>query len=259
MRRKYSNALRSFWVTPSPSAYIRPSFHWAMAWPFSAAYSSEFTALTVSPALSPFAPERNASIGGIGGGPTLASVLLPSSACAGAVANRPPISNARNRLSTVRIALFLGRTAGVRHCAVDGGTNLLRVFPQATGSVFALARLPLALALGQFVRGKLDVEGTFHRIDLDDVAVTNEPDRPPDRSLRTDVADAEPACCAGEASVGDQRDLLAGALAVQRRGGRQHLAHAGTAARSLVADHQHVAVLVFAVLDRVAAGFLART
>src|SRR5262249_57474449 len=122
---------------------MRPSFHCAMAWPFSAAYSSEFTALTVSPALSQFAPERNASIGVIGGGPTLASVLLPSSACAGAVAKRPPISNARNRLSNVRIALFLGRAAGVRHCAVDGGPNPLRGFPQITRSRFALPPLPL--------------------------------------------------------------------------------------------------------------------
>src|SRR5262245_55752048 len=236
---------------------MRPSFPCAMAWPFSAAYSSEFTALTVSPALSQFAPERNASIGVIGGGPRLPSVLLPSSACAGAVAKRPPISIARNRLSTVRIALFLGRAAGVRHCAVDGGTNLLRVLPQVTGSVFALARLPLPLALSQFIRGKLDVERALHRIDLDDVTVADEPDRPPARSLGADVADAEPPRCAGEATVGDQRDLFAGALAIKGGGGRKHLAHTGTAARPLVADHQHVAVLVFAVLDRVETGFLA--
>src|SRR3978361_2412328 len=41
MRLKYSNARRSFWVTPSPSAYIRPNFHCATGWPPSAAYCSE--------------------------------------------------------------------------------------------------------------------------------------------------------------------------------------------------------------------------
>src|SRR6185295_3528168 len=40
---KYSKARRSFCATPSPSAYIRPSFHCATGWPPSAAYSSAMT------------------------------------------------------------------------------------------------------------------------------------------------------------------------------------------------------------------------
>jgi hypothetical protein len=59
---------------------------------------------------------------------------------------------------------------------IDGGPHLLGVFPQVTGSVFALARLPLALALRQLVCRKLDVEGPLYGIDLDDVAVADEPD-----------------------------------------------------------------------------------
>ena len=61
-------------LTPSPSAYMRPSFHCASGWPFSAAYSSEFTAFAASPALSQLAPERNASIGVIGGAAANASL-----------------------------------------------------------------------------------------------------------------------------------------------------------------------------------------
>src|ERR1051325_1216490 len=38
---KYSKARRSSCATPSPSAYIRPSFHCATGWPPSAAYCSE--------------------------------------------------------------------------------------------------------------------------------------------------------------------------------------------------------------------------
>src|SRR5437763_582450 len=49
MRLKYSNARRSSWATPSPSAYIRPSFHCAIGWPPSAAYCSAFSELGVGP------------------------------------------------------------------------------------------------------------------------------------------------------------------------------------------------------------------
>src|SRR4029079_4659898 len=204
MRRKYSNALRSFCATPSPSASMRPSFHCASAWPFSAAYSSELTAFTVSPALSQCAPERNASTGVIGGGPMLPSVLLPSSANAGIAAIRPaPTSATRKRPSNVRITLFLARAAGMGDRAVDGGPHLLRVFPQITRAVFAFARLPLALALGKLVGGQLHVERSLHGIDLDDVAVTDQPDRAADRRLRSDMADAEPPRRAGEPPAGD--------------------------------------------------------
>src|SRR5262249_17386762 len=155
-----------------PSAYIRPSFHCASACPFSAAYSSEFTALTVSPALRKFAPERNASTGVIGGGPRLPSVLLPSNASAGAAAIRPaPISNTRKSRSAVRIALFLACSAGMRDRAVEGGAHLLSVFPQIAGSEFRLARFPLTLAFGEFVGGKLDVERAVLGIEFDDVTV----------------------------------------------------------------------------------------
>src|SRR6185295_10610997 len=225
--------------------------------PFSAAYSSEFTALTVSPALSQFAPERNASIGVIGGGPTVPSVLLPSSACAGAAANRPPSSKTRRMRSDVRITLFLARTARMRDRAIDGRPHLLGVFPQITGSEFALARLPLALAFGEFVGGKLDVERALYRVNLDDVAIADQTDRTADRRLRPDMADAEPAGCARETTVGDQCDFFAGALAIKRGRRREHLAHAGAAARPLVADYQNVAVFVFTMLDRIEAGFLA--
>src|SRR5436305_11987340 len=66
MPLKYSNARRSDRSTPSPSAYMRPSFHCAAMRPCSAAYSSETRALPLSPSLSARAPERNASNGVIG-------------------------------------------------------------------------------------------------------------------------------------------------------------------------------------------------
>src|SRR6202521_1741407 len=71
------------------------------------------------------------------------------------------------------------------------------------------------------------------------------------------MADAKAAGGAGEAAVGDERDLAAHALAVKRRCGSEHLAHAGAAPGTLVADDKHVAFLVLAVLHRIEAGLLA--
>src|SRR5262245_33021687 len=154
----------------------------------------------------------------------LLSVLLPSNASAGARAMRPaPNSATRNIRSSVSITRFLARAARMGDRAVDGGPHLLRVFPQITRTVFVLPRLPLALALGQFVGGQLHVERSFHRIDLDDVAIADQPDRPADRSFRPDMADAEAARRAGETSVGDECDFFTGALAVQCGRRREHL------------------------------------
>ena len=64
------------------------------------------------------------------------------------------------------------------------------------------------------------------------------------------MADAEAARAARETSVSDERHLFARALPIKRRGRRQHLAHARSAARALVANDDDVAVLVVASSDR---------
>src|SRR5512144_2346278 len=58
------------------------------------------------------------------------------------------------------------------------------------------------------------------------------------------MADAKAAGRAREAAVGDERHLVAHALAVERSRGREHLAHAGAAFGALVADDEHLALLV---------------
>src|SRR5579885_1012280 len=280
MRRKYSKALRSLCLTPSPSAYMRPSFHCASGWPFSAAYSSECTAFSVSPALSHCAPLRKASaavgcalsggaLGMSAGGRSTAvgcaasgaagasSDLVPSKANAGAAATQAATTSARAMVSDVRIAIRFGSAARMGDGALERVADLLGVFPQIARRVAVLARLPLTLALGEFLGRQLDVERALLGVDLDDVAVADEADRPADRRFRADMADAEAARRAGEAPVGDQRHLLALALAVERRRGRQHLAHTGAAFGALVADHQNLAFLVGALLHRLEAGFLA--
>jgi len=54
------------------------------------------------------------------------------------------------------------------------------------------------------------------------------------------VADHQPVRRAREAPVGDQRDGVAEPFADERGGHVQHLAHAGTACRPLVPDHDDV-------------------
>ena len=66
----------------------------------------------------------------------------------------------------------------------------------------------------------------------------------------------EAVAAAGEAAIGDQRDIGAQALAHQRRGGAQHLAHAGSAAGTLVANHQHITLDHAAVENRLQRLFL---
>src|SRR3712207_8074959 len=62
------------------------------------------------------------------------------------------------------------------------------------------------------------------------------------RRLRPDVADAEAAGRAGEAAVGDQRHLVAHALAVDRRGDAQHLDRKSTRLNS---SHANISYAVF--------------
>ena len=78
-------------------------------------------------------------------------------------------------------------------------------------------------------------------VDGDRVAVAHGGDRPAARRLGGDVAGHEAVGGAGEAPVGEQRDVLAEPLPHERRGDREHLAHPGAARGALVADHDDVA------------------
>ena len=84
------------------------------------------------------------------------------------------------------------------------------------------------------------------RVDDDAVAFVQQRDRAAARGFRRDVADHEAVGGAAEAAVGDQRDVVAEAAADQRGGDAEHLAHAGAAGRTFVADHDHVAGLAIA-------------
>src|SRR5262249_22947921 len=144
-----------------------------------------------------------------GGVMSIGRVVVPSNPQADENPDRSPSAAAMKMRSGVRIADLLGLAARMRDRAVDGGTDLLGVFPEIAGGEIGLARLPRLLALGKLGIGKLHVDRTVHSIDGDDVPVLEQRDRSAERRLRTKVTDAEAAACARETSVGDQRNLAA--------------------------------------------------
>ena len=77
---------------------------------------------------------------------------------------------------------------------------------------------------------------------MDDVAFAYCGNGSADKCFRRDVACGEAAGCAGEAAVGEQRDVRA-EFGVGRDGGGdlQHLTHAGTALGAFVTNDKHVA------------------
>src|SRR5689334_15393919 len=128
--------------------------------------------------------------------------------------------------------------AGMRHRALLGIADRLRVFPERARLVFVLPRLPALAPLGELGLAELDLDRALLGVDRDHVAVAQQGDRPAHRRLRADMADAEAARRAREAAIGDERDLAAGALTVERCRRRQHLTHARPAARPFVADDE---------------------
>src|SRR5204863_8773360 len=95
----------------------------------------------------------------------------------------------------------------------------------------SLTRPPFSFTLGELCVGRLYLKSSGDRVDLDGIAVLQERDRPADGRFWPYMAYAEPSSSARKPAIGDQRDLAAHALPGQRRRGREHFPHAGTAAR----------------------------
>src|SRR5580704_18101461 len=129
IRLKYSKARRSSWVTPSPSAYIRPNFHWATGWPPSAAYCSALnevsdvddgTAFFSAAAAPGWAETTGIAESWLAGAPSKAN------AATGAAAS----INTKMIRSDIRITLFLMRCARMGDGAIHCWSYLLGIFPQ---------------------------------------------------------------------------------------------------------------------------------
>src|ERR1044071_2153222 len=97
----------------------------------------------------------------------------------------------------------------MRDSAFHSRADLLCVLPQIPRAELMFARLPILLARSKFVGGQFHVDRASNRIDRDEIAILEKPDRAANSSFRTDVADAEAARRAGEATIGDERNLAA--------------------------------------------------
>src|SRR3954451_24203023 len=137
-----------------------------------------------------------------------------------------------------------------RDRAIAGRGDERRVLREDARRVARLRPLDVAEALGELIVREVDAQLARLDVDGDDVALVECRQGSSARRLGRDVPDHEPVRGAREAAVGDQRDVLAGALADDRRSDVQHLAHAGPAGRALVADHDDVALVERARLDR---------
>src|SRR5689334_17008760 len=182
------------------------------------------------------------------------TAVPPSKARASRIRPAPP--RGRSFLY-VRITHTLTLTSRMGHGAVPCWPDIAGEFPDRARAVAMVARLPMLLPLGQLAVAQMNRKRALLGIDLDHVAVAQQPDRAAHRCFRTDVTDAETPRCTRKPAIGDQRHLVSHALAVKGSRGGQHLAHPGTAARSLVADHQDLAFLIAPLGDSLKTGLLA--
>jgi len=157
-------------------------------------------------------------------------------------------------------AVCLVEPEGLRIVAANGAAGRLAdqpcIFGQCSRPMPRWRRLPGFPTCGEFIIVDQQVHAARAGIDPDTVAFAHQRQRTADEGFRRHIADAHAAGRAGKASVGDEGNVLAHALAIDQRGDTQHLAHAGAANRALIADDQHVAGGIFAVAHGVDAMFL---
>src|SRR6202048_5119931 len=133
MRLKYSKARRSSWGTPSPAAYIRPSFHCATGWPASAAYCNAYSEGGELAGGTGFVRAGAARYWAVATGNAASGAAgAPSKANPGTATGAAPKINAKMIRLYVRITLFLVRTARMGYRAIHRRPNLLSIFPQRT-------------------------------------------------------------------------------------------------------------------------------
>ncbi|CRK45441.1 hypothetical protein BN1723_006607 [Verticillium longisporum] len=139
----------------------------------------------------------------------------------------------------------LNRT--VRDAAGAGVADERRVLLEGALCVLERGRLPVGPAAGHLGLGHVRVDDAPLGVNGDDVAVLDETDGAALLGLGHNVADEEAVAAAGEAAVGQQRDVLAEAGAHDGRARLEHLGHAGPALGALVADDDDRLVALFYV------------
>src|SRR5215472_4499737 len=102
------------------------------------------------------------------------------------------------------------------------------------------SRFPARAAPAQLRGRELDADFAPDCIDGDAVTTAQQPDRAAEGGFRRDMPHDEPVTPPGEASIGDQGDLIAEPTPGDRAGRAQHLPHARATAWPLAADHDDI-------------------
>src|SRR5579884_4002295 len=128
-------------------------------------------------------------------------------------------------------------------CPFRGGGDERAVFGEDAAAIVRGWLFPVGEARGDLFRRKLHVEATLFDVENDHIAVVQSCDWPAYRRFRRDMADHQAVRGAAETAIGEQGHRLPQPFAHDGPCHAQHLAHAGTAARPLVANDHHIARL----------------
>src|SRR6185312_13058561 len=177
--------------------------------------------------------------------PGLTSVTAVAAAAGAALAcgmsaSAEVVQHAKASVATAP-RMRIAASAAIGDRALAGGRHDPRVLAEHATRVARRRRLPRGAAARDLAVFDVELQETLVGVDRDRVAVVHQRDEAARLRFRRDVPDHHPPRAAGEAAVGDEADRLAEALPDQRRRRREHLLHARSAARPLVADDDHVA------------------
>ncbi len=112
-----------------------------------------------------------------------------------------------------------------------------------------MGRRPSGQPIVENLRGDVEIDAARIQVDGHQVAFGQQRDGAAASRFGGDVAHHESLGCAAEPAVCDQRHAFREARADDRAGDAEHLAHTRPAARTFVADHEHVAFFDAAVGD----------
>ncbi len=135
----------------------------------------------------------------------------------------------------------------VHHGAGVGAGNMLDIAAEPATSDFRDEFWEFLEAGGDLFVGELEVHGASVGVDIDDVAIFDDGDWPAGCGFGRNMTDAKAASAAGKAAVGDERGFDASTF--DRRSGREHFLHAGSAFGAFVFDYDDIAVFDFATKD----------
>src|SRR5262245_61655445 len=147
--------------------------------------------------------------------------------------------------------------AGIGHGPKRSRRHLGSIFRQHPATVARFWAPPSLQSRANLILGNAEIDRPGFRVDRDRVSIPHNREWPSIERLWRDVTHHEAMGASGETSVGNQRDVFAQATPHHGACRREHFAHARSAARTLIANHDDIAFFDVALEDRPHGGLLA--